>query len=588
MVDRQRIGNSILYQELGEEGRKYWFDMKARKFLHNIDTFYYSVKLREDFTADSQDKNVLAFRRAVEKMQNRLAKEAYNGDVQQLFVIGEGVSDYLNIVPRCFSRFYTLCLEMPDMFDIFIAPVVPGGEGCPSVTSEIIVQLRSELLWQLGANAAFEKSFLWVRALCSMYGLTIEEAKENRADFCWHSNYLEKPGEFFSDKNFDAMRCTRLGTKTMYVRKDSGTGGSEFSYLSRGNRGEKTFLRIYNKSMEVVEQGYKSWFLKTWLFHGLINRYDFDVYEQAYLQRSWGYTAIARLKFYLQHGSSAQNRTRCRELIAMYDMCHKVTDTMLALADELTPPLNLIVNVEFQLMRRASKSYDILPLKDNTGKGVAKRIYDFLDNRRLIADYLTGRTFRLVEKTGDSNRSRRPDCGFWASLRRTKMVDAAPVPEGLKMQRIYNRKLNAERMKESIIHKAVTYGMYMKGINNDSPVSDIMLSVLRLNDNDIKAAKRYKERRAKQLNKEALADVMPEQQYDYDLMLVDRNSGLLVEAEEIGGWEEWEDEDGGSVPCVPGGQGDLLRPEDAAELQGTPEEVPRSSGEGRDGRADGG
>lgn len=584
MVDRQRIGNSILYQELDEEWREYWFDMKTRKFLHNIDTFYYSVKLQEDFTADSQDEKVLAFRRAIDRLQRKLAKDAFNGDIQQFLVFGNGISDYLNIVPRCFSRFYTFCLELPEMFDIFIAPVVPGSEGCLSVTSEIIVQIRSMMLWQLGANAAFEKSFAWVQAICSMYGLTIAEAKENRTDFCWHSNYLEKPGEFFSDQSFDAMRCTKLGTKTMYVRKDSCTGSSEFSYLSRGNRGEKTFLRIYNKTMEVVEEGYKSWFLKTWLFHGLINRYDFDVYEQAYLKRSWGYTAIARLKFYAEHGTSDLYREECRRLVLLYDMCHKVTDEMARLADQLTPPLNLVVNVEFQLMRKASKSYDILPIKDNTGKGAAKRIYDFLDNRRLIADYLTGRTFRLVEKTGDSNRSRRPDCGFWASLRRTKMVDAAPVPESLKMQRIYNRKLNAERMKESIIHKAVTYGMYMKGINDDSPVSDIMLSVLRLNDNDIRAAKRYKERRAKQLNKEALADVMPDQRYDYDLMLVDRNSGLLMEPEEIGGWE---DEDRGGIPCIPGGQGDLLRPEDTAELQGTPGEIPCSRGEGGDGGADG-
>lgn len=117
-------------------------------------------------------------------------------------------------------------------------------------------------------------------------------------------------------------------------------------------------------------------------------------------------------------------------------------------------------------------------------------------------------------------------------------MDAAPVPEGLKMQRIYKRQLSAEKMKKAIIHKVVTYGMYVKGLNNDSPVSDAMLAVLALNDNDIKDAKRYKERRAKQLNKEMLAEVMPEANYDHNYMLIDKLTGEYVDPdEELGGYK---------------------------------------------------
>lgn len=114
-------------------------------------------------------------------------------------------------------------------------------------------------------------------------------------------------------------------------------------------------------------------------------------------------------------------------------------------------------------------------------------------------------------------------------------MDAAPVPEGLKMQRIYKRQLSAEKMKKAIIHKAVIYGMYMKGLNNDSPVSDAMDALLQLNDNDIKEAKRYKEVRAKQLNKEMLAEVMPDTNYDHNYMLLDKFTGEYVDPDE---WPE--------------------------------------------------
>ena len=532
MIDKQRISKCVLYEEMSEKDRIFWFEMKTKKFLHNIDTFYYSVKLQEDFTVESQDKTVLAFRHAVEKLNIRATKKAYTGDVVQLFV--PEMNDYLNISNLKFSKYYNFSLGMPGAFDIFIAPIVPGNEVEVSTTSEIIVQIRSEMLWLYGVTEAFEKSYAWVKAICQMYNLHIKEVKENRTDFCWHSNYLSEPEKFFDRKSMDEMRCTCLGHRTHYIFNDKGSNDSEFSYYSRGQKGQKVFLRIYNKSIEVIEEGYKSFFLKTWLFHNLINRYDFDIYEQAYLRRSWKYVTIARLEYYVEHGKNEQYRQQCKHFILQYEQSGKVTDIMNALADKLTPPVTIIVNVEFQLMRKASKSYKILPIKNNTSKAEAKRIYDFLDNRKLIIDYLTDKTFRLVEKTGDSNKSRRPNCGFWTALRRTKLVDVAPTPVGLKMQRVYNRQLSAERMKKAIIHKAVTYGMYMKGLNNDNPISDAMLSLLCLNDNDIQEAKRYKAKRAKQLNKEMLEEVMPEENYDHNYFLVDKLTGEYIDPE-----EEW-------------------------------------------------
>ena len=137
MIDKQRISKCVLYEEMEEKDRIFWFEMRTKKFLHNIDTFYYSVKLQEDFTVDSQDKNVLAFRRAVEKLNLKATKKAYTGDVVQLFV--PEMQDYLNLSNLKFSKYYNFSLEMPGQFDIFIAPIVPGNEIELSTTSEIIV-----------------------------------------------------------------------------------------------------------------------------------------------------------------------------------------------------------------------------------------------------------------------------------------------------------------------------------------------------------------------------------------------------------------------------------------------------------------
>lgn len=69
------------------------------------------------------------------------------------------------------------------------------------------------------------------------------------------------------------------------------------------------------------------------------------------------------------------------------------------------------MNVEYQVMRKHTKSYELIPFFDNSDKLTAKRIYDFLDNRKLICDYLTSKVFRLVEPhepgKNDSNKSRR-------------------------------------------------------------------------------------------------------------------------------------------------------------------------------------
>lgn len=501
MVAKREIQSTQIYQDFKDDQINFWFDFKKSKFLHNIDTFYYSVKFHNDFTSDTADPEVHRLRKFFSDRYDRMRDSKGYVDSMPLTF-----GDYtLNLRPFSFARFFTVCLQCPEWFDIFVAPVVPrGSDGGESVTSEIVVQIRSYMLWIYGVYEAFERSYAYVCALADFFGLQVAYAQENRVDYCWHSNYLQNPERFFAPDNFYKMRVDRYQDALIHTEK-VGSQDYEIDYLSMGKRSEKVFIRIYLKSKEVVEKGYKGWFLKIWFFHGLINRYDLYVYEECYLHHNWRYMDKARLKFYAEYGSDPEHRRQCQRIIDGLDT--PADDTLRKLADLLTPRVNLVVNVEYQTMRRHTKSYQLIPFKDNSAKETCQRIYDYLDNRRLIADYLTHYVFRLVTLDGDSNKSRREYCTFWEALRRCKMVDVPVAPKNVKLVRNYARKLNSQVMKTRAINAAVTYGIYTRGKNQDDVVQDLVETLCRLNDNDLHDALRFKERKIRQLNETELSDV---------------------------------------------------------------------------------
>ena len=494
MVDLKRKSSTIIAKEMDESSLKYWFDFKKSKFLHNIDTFYYSVKFENDFTSDTNDHGVLRLRKFFKKKYDFLDSNAAVDFVQLPFV-----GEMLNLRKCTFAHMYTVCLEYPEWFDLFLAPSVPhGADGGSSVTCEIVVQIRSYMLWIYGVHHAFEKSYEFVQALADQFGLTIAYAQENRIDYCWHSNYLSNPEQFFSLENFYKMRVDRFSDALTHTEK-VGSEDYEIDYVSLGKRSDKVFIRIYLKSKEVVEQAYKGWFFYVWLFNGLINRYDLYVYEECYKRKNWKYMDLARLSFYLEHGSDQALKDTCRKLLSGSVTMEE--DRLRRLADQLTPKINLIMNVEYQTMRRHSKSYQLLPLHDNSARTTARRIYDYLDNRKLIVDYLTYHVFRLVEPSGDSNKSRRDLCGFWKSLRSCRLTDVKLTPKQLKLVREYSRNLNADLVKTRAINGIVNFGFYRKGINEDGIMQDVMDALCTMNDNDMEKALRYKQKRARQLNR---------------------------------------------------------------------------------------
>lgn len=526
MVDNRSFYDSLVMSEMGFEDRNFWFGYSRQKFLHNVDTFYYSVKLQEDFTANSSDPSVLQFRKKFAQLRDRMG---YN-DCIPFYV--EPIGENLNFMHFSYGKYYNVCLEYPGYFDIFIASKVPPAAGSDiSVTCEVIVQLRSYLLWLYGAIGAYEFSFRYVQGILDQFGFTIAFVQENRVDYCYHSNYLESPDKFFSMDNFFKMKVSQY-KKVNIIASNVGSDGYEVDYLSLGRRGGKCFVRIYLKSKEVVEEGYKAFFFRIWFFHGLISRYDLYCYELAYERRNWNYMSIARLRFYLEYGSDDFYKRECQRYITMYDASNVVTDQMIAFASKLTPKVHLVINVEYQTMRKGSKSYCLLPVRDNSSRGVHKRIYDYFDNRQLIVQYLTHDILRLVNPSSDTNKSRRDYCGFWKALRATRLVDVRPLPDELELIRKYNRKLNKDVMKRTLMNKCVVYGIYLKGKNDDSAMKDAFDALLRMNDNDVMEAQRYKERASRRFNDDDLSGMI-EGPAPHDFVLLDRRSGVVYDDDTI-------------------------------------------------------
>ena len=526
MIEKRKSNQSIFLSECDDMESVYWLDFKKKKFIHNIDTFYYSVKFKNDFTNTTQDAAVKHFRKYFETSLKNIETEGnrFNSCVQ-IFV--PGIDDPLNLRPFSFAGYYTIDLECPEYFDIFFAPRVPhSADGGASVTCECIVQLRSYLLWMYGAKGAYEYSFEYVKKICAHFHLDIDFCIENRVDFCWHSNYLANPEKFFRPDKFYKMRVDRFKDALFHTTK-SGADGYEIDYIAMGKRSQKVFIRIYLKSKEVVEKGYKPWFFKVWLFNGLINRYDLYVYEYAFLQHSWNAIDLGRLKFYAEFGRDSELKRKCDLIVSKkLDM---TADQIRQLADQLTPKINLIMNVEYQTMRKHSKNYCLIPFFDNTDKLSSKRIYDYLDNWGLITDYLTTSVFRLVDPKSATRKNRCTPCKFWQSLKAAPL-DQCCIPLGdRKLVREYTRRLNSEVVKKRLVNASVTFGLYTKGLNADNPLQDCIDALCVLNDNDIHDAKHFKKRKISQFNASELAD--PVNVYDSlqsSIRIIDNDTGEVV------------------------------------------------------------
>lgn len=188
---------------------------EAAKNLHNVDTFYYSVMLQNDFI-DSTDQNVSDFLQDLNGFKIRcLESNQVYGDIYTTFdPVGFRCPDNLvyAIGKGNYAHIYNHVISCPDTYDIYIASSVPNPD-----TPQIVVQIRSKELWLQGVNSIYKRSFDAVTRICNFYHLNIKEVNENRADYCWHTNYLSNPEKYFAIENFPRCRYRILNVFNMVM-----------------------------------------------------------------------------------------------------------------------------------------------------------------------------------------------------------------------------------------------------------------------------------------------------------------------------------------------------------------------------------
>lgn len=340
---------------------------KRYKFLQHIDTYYYCVYLDADFTMQTADERVTAFRHYVDKLLSQV--RAAGGEmVLEL----DGVPMYFTVKRSRFANVYDLLLKRADHYHIFFTRYTYN-----SSSPQVLVQIESKALWMDGVRRSLLESLKDVEGIALRFGFEITCALENRIDFCWHNNYFENPELFLRSDNFARSLLTRLQESKTH-EDFYGNETYEIDFRSVGKRtSNNVYFRMYNKGKEVVQKQYKPFFLRNWYLNGLISRYDLYVYEKAYEHHSWEYVDKARLEFYTEYGADEQLKLQCMDILngdvqLKYDALH-------GFADMLTPKLTLVMNVEYQTMRKFTATLDLEVSEHNIRRfGGCARLFEIM------------------------------------------------------------------------------------------------------------------------------------------------------------------------------------------------------------------
>jgi hypothetical protein len=478
----RQLRRSDFYNELSEEKRKEFFYYKRDKFLPTIDNIYYTVFIEDD---KSDNLNLRPFLQWLERIKENVLL------TRQLEEVYLGVN-----LERYTFQNYKYCLSVPDLYDIFIMDYLPNDK-----TPRVIVQVRAFGLWTRGVDEMLSESYKLVEEIFEEYGCYIDKCRENRIDYCYHTNIISNPERIFGDRNINKQLISTLEVWHETGRKEVFEGRSVFrkDYFAMGNRkSNNVFVRCYNKALEVVQEGYKSFFFEIWRQAGLISYYDKYCFEEAYKEKNYNYVHKAKLKFYLEHGTDEKVKKEF-ELI-LNDKKSTLEDFKIA-AQSYMPELTQITNIEFETKRKFYYTSDLfidsnLKTMPRASPEALKRIYKIIDNRSVFLEYLTSKTFYFKQSVTQKKETleaigkheeencvtkEREYVSWWRRLRATKL-DGFPVNE--KLIREYTKSLDESIIKKRIINQVASIAVYGSNIETEfqEDISDLLSN---LNDNDI-------------------------------------------------------------------------------------------------------
>ena len=482
----KNVKQSPVFSEFTPEEQTNFFDLSRDKVVSHIDTLYYTVSIYNDSNEVSEGlQELLDVLKALKQ--------------QKAFSYSSMVDFYGLSVENIRFVHYEYCLRLNENFDIFISSILPNDW-----TPRIVVQLRTRSLVLDGPMQAVCKSFRYVESILNDYGLEVGEVKENRIDYAYHTNIMQDPYSYFSDRSI----LKRLKTQMRHVRTcevmidkvmNVGGGRIDLSYISFGDKkSNNVFVRIYNKTREVVEKNYKSFFLDRWLSLKLINRYDHYVYSYAYTCTSYiTGVLIGRINWYLEYGNDDQIK---EELLKVKDSCYISSDNVEQLrkvVDDYLPPVTLIMNVEFQTKREFYKECnDFVSLfvtareqceknnKGNTWDLPLQRLHLVYSLKGEILHYLTSKTLCFVNAKGTKEERL---CYWWRRIHEASQKENGR--DIIDLWRIHSQNTDLSKARYAFCAGVARFSVINKGETNVKGKCDFMedLSDLlcTINDNDM-------------------------------------------------------------------------------------------------------
>ena len=482
----QTLKKTLIYNELGSEESKDWFLYTPKKFISHVDTFYYSVKTVGDWSY------LLGARTLVQTLK-KLKEDGAKENEPMPFMENDVFGD-LVIKPYFGFGMYRYGITKEDCFGIFVAENVPNTD-----TNAIVVQLRSQFIWLRGLKDAFYESLVYLYGILDRYGIVVADITENRIDFAYHTNYIQDMLSFFKD---DALGQMQVSSYKRWSKEGNFLGDIMYNdYISLGRRkSNSSFVRIYNKSKEVVEMGYKQFFVPIWRQNGLISEFDKYVFDKIFDdgKNSWNYKEVARCRFYLEHGQDEEIKDGIRQLLAYED---SPVDEYKKLADLCVPDLTDVVNIEVQTKRKFYYDFVFPKIKYPDWVPLAeRRIYKIMHMLQSIRDYITHDTIRFVKYKGkykEVRRDRRPTADWWLRLSACGELDGIHYD----ICREYQKKYDIKRCKSRNLTNIAALATLLEDWDDEDfsftdDVADIMSYI---NDNDLAKYGRIRERKRREL-----------------------------------------------------------------------------------------
>jgi len=469
------VRRTKFFKELSKEKKIEYFSLKQQKYLPNIDNIYYNIYLFEDINGNER---LIPFFDELKTARHNFIET--RNEIQfrpGLYIRTRG------------HKLYNYALSTEGEFDIFITENLLNEN-----TPRVHVQLRAHGLWVNGIHEMLIKSYLTVVRIFSEYGCKIEKVRENRIDFCYHTNNIQKPGEIFDKRYFTRhMRTTfHGGVERFRLEKHGGDFDIITHYVGMGERkSNNVFVRFYDKTKEVVEMGYKAMFIPIWRENGLINAFDEYCLRYAYEHKSYAARHKARLLFYMEHGTDEATRQSIR--LVLDDKNATAYHYRACAKKEGIPEVTIVTNIEFQTMRKfyySSEQFIIDMLKHIDRPNAPSQLthlFKIIDNRKVFIDYLTGTTVCFVK---EKLKDKAPGeieicCDWWERLRKTKLDGIKPDKN---LIREYSAALDQRQVARRMIGAVATHAVYDDDVETDF-TEDITDFLTRLNDNDIHAAR---------------------------------------------------------------------------------------------------